>query len=221
MRSRIPSDVACTMLGWIGAHGDRLCPSWAQRAATPALQPGERVRRRSHGSLDGSGRHGTRSWRTCRSSTRRGSRRPGCSTRWVSSVLYSVGVLAPNAPWRRAVVPPPREHPDSAARDGHPSADVAPQVARAPAERSGPPASGRRPKYRTWADLMRRTFPPRPAAHLDPGVIRSTLGGGRTAKILGTSALGVMSPSQRYPLPTSATATSRGCRPSRACMASG
>jgi hypothetical protein len=66
------------------------------------------------------------------------------------NMLVYHGVLAPNAPWRRAVV----------ARDGsHGTGDAA--VA---PEGDGPSPSGegantaRRPRYRSWAELMRRAF---------------------------------------------------------------
>jgi len=69
----------------------------------------------------------------------------------INLLLYH-GVLAPNARWRRAVVPPPaeEEHGDA------PSASVARAPASA-AEMSAPPRR-ERPKYRAWADLMRRAF---------------------------------------------------------------
>jgi len=75
----------------------------------------------------------------------------------VNLVLYH-GVLAPNAPWRRAVVPPRLADPAPRTSGGRPSGDTDPMGAGAPPDPSGPPASRSRPKYRTWADLMRRTF---------------------------------------------------------------
>jgi len=75
----------------------------------------------------------------------------------VNLVLYH-GVLAPNAPWRRAVVPPRVAETDSSAIDSHTSGGVDPPAAATRSEESGCPAPRRRPKYRTWADLMRRTF---------------------------------------------------------------
>jgi len=62
----------------------------------------------------------------------------------INLLLYH-GVLAPNAPWRRAVVPPAGEE-----AGGAPLATDASEVA-APRRRE-------RPKYRAWADLMRRAF---------------------------------------------------------------
>jgi len=63
-------------------------------------------------------------------------------------------VLAPNAPWRRAVV----------ARAEPETATVEPCPSPTPADDQREDATGRRarPKYRAWADLMRRalTGPP-------------------------------------------------------------
>jgi hypothetical protein len=69
----------------------------------------------------------------------------------VNLLLYH-GVLAPNARWRRAVVPSPAAEESSDA----PSARVGSALASA----AEIPASPRRarPKYRAWADLMRRAF---------------------------------------------------------------
>jgi hypothetical protein len=66
----------------------------------------------------------------------------------INLLLYH-GVLAPNAPWRRAVV----------ARDG--DGEACPTSPANGCERSTPadPNPGRvRPKYRAWAELMRRAF---------------------------------------------------------------
>jgi hypothetical protein len=68
----------------------------------------------------------------------------------INLLLYH-GVLAPNARWRRAVVPPAaEEHGDASSAS----------VASAPASAAEISASPRRarPKYRAWADLMRRAF---------------------------------------------------------------
>jgi len=70
----------------------------------------------------------------------------------INLLLYH-GVLAPNAPWRRAVVE--REHgadttvPAGPSPPGTPGAAVTAEVAKLPR---------RRPRYRTWAELMRRAF---------------------------------------------------------------
>src|SRR5207249_11806601 len=64
-------------------------------------------------------------------------------------VLYH-GVLAPNALWRRAVV----------ARAEPEAGTVEPCPSPTPADDQREDATGRRarPKYRAWADLMRRAF---------------------------------------------------------------
>jgi len=60
------------------------------------------------------------------------------------------GVLAPNAPWRRAVV----------ARAETEAGTLEPCPSPTPADNQPDDATGRRarPKYRAWADLMRRAF---------------------------------------------------------------
>lgn len=68
----------------------------------------------------------------------------------INLLLYH-GVLAPNAPWRRAVV----------ARE--PAAPVAAPAATDPSTIDAPPPGGgrrtrTRPRYRSWAELMRRAF---------------------------------------------------------------
>ncbi len=63
-------------------------------------------------------------------------------------LLYH-GVLAPNAPWRREVVA--RAEPEPRAVDPSPRVPANEQ-----AEEGTPPRM--RPKYRAWADLMRRAF---------------------------------------------------------------
>jgi hypothetical protein len=67
----------------------------------------------------------------------------------INLVLYH-GVLAPNAPWRREVVA--RAGPEVHAIDACPPAP--------PPEEEAAEAKPhrRRPKYRAWADLMRRAF---------------------------------------------------------------
>jgi hypothetical protein len=67
----------------------------------------------------------------------------------INLVLYH-GVLAPNAPWRPAVVA--RAEPEAGAVEPCPSPT--------PADDKREDATGRRarPKYRAWADLMRRAF---------------------------------------------------------------
>jgi hypothetical protein len=67
----------------------------------------------------------------------------------INLVLYH-GVLAPNAPWRRAVVA--RAEPEASTVE-----TCSPSV---PAEARGEDAKTdrARPKCRTWADLMRRAF---------------------------------------------------------------
>ncbi len=68
-----------------------------------------------------------------------------------SNLLLYHGVLAPNARWRRAVVTaPPADVPTAPAE----SADCDPP----PTPPEAPPGRRARPKYRAWADLMRRTF---------------------------------------------------------------
>lgn len=73
----------------------------------------------------------------------------------VNLCLYH-GVLAPNSRWRRAVVPSPT--PDLLV--GASRAQAQPLAESAVAAASGVPAGLRRarPKYRAWADLMRRAF---------------------------------------------------------------
>ena len=60
-------------------------------------------------------------------------------------------MLAPNAPWRRAVVARGGEDttPDDACP--HPTPAAGPVAAGAPRDRA-------RPKYRAWAELMRQAF---------------------------------------------------------------
>ncbi len=67
----------------------------------------------------------------------------------INLLLYH-GVLAPNAPWRREVVA--RAEPDPSAVEPCPPAPAADEQ---PEERT---AQRTRPKYRAWADLMRRAF---------------------------------------------------------------
>jgi hypothetical protein len=67
----------------------------------------------------------------------------------INVVLYH-GVLAPNAPWRREVVV--RAEPEaSTVEPGTPSMPAGDRREDAKADRA-------RPKYRVWADLMRRAF---------------------------------------------------------------
>jgi hypothetical protein len=69
----------------------------------------------------------------------------------INLLLYH-GVLAPNAPWRSAVVAHPVENhaiPDAASRPVTTSHTVAVDVTT---------RSRMRPRYRTWAELMRRAF---------------------------------------------------------------
>jgi hypothetical protein len=67
----------------------------------------------------------------------------------INLLLYH-GVLAPNAPWRREVVA--RAEPEASAGDACPAATP-------PDEEATAANPGRtRPKYRAWADLMRRAF---------------------------------------------------------------
>ena len=66
----------------------------------------------------------------------------------INLLLYH-GVLAPNAPWRRAVVA--RENNEDTMVPGGPS----PAMTRT-ADGGTPPRM--RPRYRTWAELMRRAF---------------------------------------------------------------
>ena len=67
----------------------------------------------------------------------------------INLLLYH-GVLAPNAPWRREVVA--RAEPEaSAVEPCPPSPPADEQRAEAKPDRA-------RPKYRAWADLMRRAF---------------------------------------------------------------
>jgi hypothetical protein len=67
----------------------------------------------------------------------------------INLLLYH-GVLAPNAPWRREVVA--RAEPEASAVDSCPPATP-------PDEEAAAANPGRtRPKYRAWADLMRRAF---------------------------------------------------------------
>ena len=68
----------------------------------------------------------------------------------INLLLYH-GVLAPNARWRRAVVPPA-----GAENGGAPLATAA--RAAAPVSEVAAPPRRERPKYRAWADLMRRAF---------------------------------------------------------------
>jgi len=67
----------------------------------------------------------------------------------INLVLYH-GVLAPNAPWRRAVV----------ARTEPEAGPVEPCPSPTPADDQREDATGprARPKYRAWAELMRRAF---------------------------------------------------------------
>jgi len=68
------------------------------------------------------------------------------------NVLLYHGVLAPNARWRRAVVAR-----DGAAGVGQP--DAASELAGASgAGETSPATRGGRPRYRSWAELMRRAF---------------------------------------------------------------
>jgi hypothetical protein len=60
------------------------------------------------------------------------------------------GVLAPNAPWRREVVAR-AESETSTVEPGTPSTPVDDQREDATADRA-------RPRYRAWAELMRRAF---------------------------------------------------------------
>jgi len=66
------------------------------------------------------------------------------------NLVFYHGVLAPNAPWRRAVVT--RAEPEATT--------VEPCPAPTPADNQHEDATARRerPKYRAWADLMRRAF---------------------------------------------------------------
>jgi hypothetical protein len=67
----------------------------------------------------------------------------------VNLLLYH-GVLAPNAPWRAAVVPA------CDARGDSPAALAG--SAGTPAPGPSPARCARRPRYRSWAELMRRAF---------------------------------------------------------------
>jgi hypothetical protein len=64
-------------------------------------------------------------------------------------VLYH-GVLAPNAPWRREVVA--RAEPEASTVEPCPPATPADE------QREDAKPDGARPRYRAWADLMRRAF---------------------------------------------------------------
>jgi len=69
------------------------------------------------------------------------------------NLLLCHGVLAPNAPWRRAAVA--RAEPDDAATP----ADACARPPRPDDRGPQDPMPGRaRPKYRAWAELMRRAF---------------------------------------------------------------
>jgi hypothetical protein len=67
----------------------------------------------------------------------------------INLLLYH-GVLAPNAPWRREVVA--RAEPEADARESCPPSTPAAE------EHEDAPPHRARPKYRAWADLMRRAF---------------------------------------------------------------
>ena len=67
----------------------------------------------------------------------------------ISLLLYH-GVLAPNAPWRREVVA--RAEPEASAVEPCPRSPPADE------ERAEAKPDRARPKYRAWADLMRRAF---------------------------------------------------------------
>ncbi len=95
------------------------------------------------------------------SSTPRGPRPPACSTKWCGATLHARnpaglardhGVLAPNARWRRAVVPPPAEEETG----GAPLASAG--RASAPASEVAALRRRQRPKYRAWGELRRRAF---------------------------------------------------------------
>jgi hypothetical protein len=67
----------------------------------------------------------------------------------INLLLYH-GVLAPNAPWRREVVA--RADPEADTRESStPSTST-------DADHEDPPRHRARPRYRAWADLMRRAF---------------------------------------------------------------
>jgi len=67
----------------------------------------------------------------------------------INLLLYH-GVLAPNAPWRREVVA--RAEPEASAVEPYPRSPPADE------ERAEAKPDRARPKYRAWADLMRRAF---------------------------------------------------------------
>jgi len=67
----------------------------------------------------------------------------------INLVLYH-GVLAPNAPWRREVVA--RAEPEASTVEPCPPATPADE------QREDAKPDGARPRYRAWADLMRRAF---------------------------------------------------------------
>jgi hypothetical protein len=69
----------------------------------------------------------------------------------INLLLYH-GVLAPNASWRRAIVSAAEEEENG----GVPLASAA--SALAPAADTAAPRGRERPRYRAWADLMRRAF---------------------------------------------------------------